>query len=434
MKVSQMNDVLSNGLLSGSAINNPNPHVPEKVKWLPILVLLALFSASIVGSFAAKYSGNGGLSVRIQAAAFIAVLIPAAMRSRNSSLPVPSHYLITLILIVVYSTLLTYYQTAASSLSNVAESGMINKTLGLTLALLSIVLGVRIFRGSEVRVALFLFGIFEACFVLLSKYMGLGFNANNLGMRMAVAGLVLFGVTKPKLIFIRYGLLTGCLFFTFSLQCRTALVAALGAIAILFLEKHTKKQRAAAGFIAVFVLGSLFFLLPTIHSVAREIAVQSLGSSNPVAKFFLSDKNRAKIDTDYLDRQHVWKRIWPRIERRPIFGHGLGTEQELVGSRSHNAFLSLLFEGGVVLLFLWLSFYGPAAKSLLDRDGKASANRDSLEGICVLLLAYMFLAGLLESSGLASISSPVNVIFLFLILHQACEKEPSPRYLVANAP
>lgn len=413
---------ISRHQLPSTSVNQRWPEA-NKIKWLPVLSLLFLFSASMLGSFASKFTGAGDLSVKIQAAAFLVVLIPAAMRSRQESLPVPSHYVMTLICIVVYTTLLTYYQTAAASMSVKAEVAMINKTLGLALALLSIVLGVRIFRSIEVRAALILFALSEITLVFTAKALGMNFNANNLGMRMAVSGLVLFALTKHKLGMLSYVLLVACLSFTFSLQCRTAIVAALGATVLLGIEKYTRRQRATAAFIAIFFLGGLFFALPTIHSVTRELAVQSLGSSNPIAQFFLSDKNKSKIDNDYFDRMHVWDHVWKRIERRPIFGHGLGTEQALMGIRSHNAFLSLMYEGGVVLLALWLTFYIPAGRSVLAREESCDAANDSLDSARVLLLSYMVLAGLLESSGLASIASPINVIFMFLTLHFSCQRK-----------
>ena len=82
--------------------------------------------------------------------------------------------------------------------------------------------------------------------------------------------------------------------------------------------------------------------------------------------------------------------------------------------RSHNAYLSLMFEGGIVLLVSWLWFYSRATSGLFNPKWIAKVGESSLFRLSLLLIVYMSLAGIVESSGLSSVSTPINLIFIFL--------------------
>ena len=307
------------------------------------------------------------------------------------------------------------------------ETVMKRKALGLILTLSVVPLAAASFRSREIRWGLILFAVCEMVLVCMARAKELEFNNNNLGMRIIVAGLVLFLLVRPA--WLGWLALGGGMFFACTLQCRTAVVAATLTLAAIHYERLTRRSRAGAVLVTLIGAVVLFLLLPVIRDVLQTLAFSYLGSQNPIAEFFLSDKDAGKIRSDYFDRSLVWEHMFERSQEHLLLGHGVGTEQAIVGMRSHNAYLSLIFEGGLTLLVAWGAFYVVAGTAMIRRitdiGSRAVRNDPEVLTRCGLaLLVYMLLAGLLETSGLGSISSPVNTIFMILAVRLTVYEPP----------
>ena len=272
----------------------------------------------------------------------------------------------------------------------------------------------RYFNSKEIALALKVFAVVEllGC-IILFRIGGEEVNANTISVRATVACMCLFTLLGP--IVLRWAAFAACLSFSLMLGCRTSAMALLGATTFLFVEKNSRKQRGLITTVSVTGFIAAILLLPFILEGLSQLAVSSLGSDNPIAKFFLHDKTSSKITYDYLDRFEVWNYAWSYIREKPFLGYGLGTEKAVMLIRCHNAYMSLIFEGGIFWLLSWLWFYGYSVTSYYNRTWLATMGQSGLFSLAAMLLFYMLLAGLVESSGLASVSTPNNLIYIFLI-------------------
>ena len=286
------------------------------------------------------------------------------------------------------------------------------KTAGVMISIVALVSSCRIFSFKEISMALRVFAVFElaGCFAVF--YLGSDINENAIAVRATVACMCLYALLPSKAM--GYGAIVGCLAFSVSLGCRTSSIALLGAVLFLHLEKNSRRQRALVLVSSFAAAVALLVLFPLVAAGMQQWAMASLGSDNPIAQFFLHDKSSAKISYDYLDRFDVWTLSLEHIREHPFLGHGMGTEHEIMKIRSHNAYLSIVFEGGIVLLLAWMWFYLRSVASLFDRRWIATVGESKLFYLALLLLVYMMMAGIVESSGLASVATPINLIFIFL--------------------
>ena len=288
------------------------------------------------------------------------------------------------------------------------------KSGGTFLSIFALVYSVRVFNHTEVTRGLILFAIVEIAGCAWLFLSNADVNPNAISVRSSVAAMCLYAILQKRLL--KIAVLGSAISFAAALSCRTSAIALTGALLFLRLERSSRKDRAPMLIVTVFAAILMLVLLPTILSAMKVVAVNSLGSQNPIARFFLHDKTSAKISTDYLDRSEVWEHSLSYIKQKPLFGYGIGTEPEILGGRSHNAYLSLLFEGGIVWLCAWLFLYGLCLANLFNKRWVSNVGDNSLYYLTMLLLGYMLLAGLVETSGLASISTPNNLIFIFLTL------------------
>lgn len=288
------------------------------------------------------------------------------------------------------------------------------KAGGCFLSLFALAYSVRVFNYTEIARALVLFSIVETVGCIWLYISGADVNPNAISVRFCVAAICVYSISPNKVL--KIAALASAIGFAAALSCRTSAVALVGAVVFLYLEKSSRKGRATL-LILTFAGATLTLIfLPVILSAMQQIAIQSLGSDNPIARFFLHDKSSAKISTDYLDRTVVWEQSLNYISKKPLLGYGIGTEQEIVGVRSHNAYLSLLFEGGVVWLGAWMFLYSLCISNLFNKKWVSNVGNNSMYYLTMLLLSYMLLAGIVETSGLASISTPNNLIFIFLTI------------------
>ena len=288
------------------------------------------------------------------------------------------------------------------------------KSGGSFLTIFALAYSVRVFNHAEITRALVLFSIVETAGGIWLFASGADVNPNAISVRVCVAGMCLYAIFDRKIL--KIAALAGALTFSAILLCRTSAVALVGAVVFLRLEQSSRKGRGPLLVVTFFISIFSLIFMPVILAGMQQVAVDSLGSENPIARFFLHDKTSAKISSDYLDRTEVWEYSLGYIKKKPLLGHGIGTEQEFLGGRSHNAYLSLLFEGGIIWLGAWVFLYSLCLSNLFNKKWILNVGDNSLYYLTMLLLGYMLLAGLVETSGLASISTPNNVIFIFLTI------------------
>ena len=70
-----------------------------------------------------------------------------------------------------------------------------------------------------------------------------------------------------------------------------------------------------------------------------------------LGRFAAGAKDAQDVKEDPLDRRSVWEASMSRISERPLLGFGIGAESFVSDRGSHNAYLSLLIEGGVLHLY-----------------------------------------------------------------------------------
>ncbi len=288
------------------------------------------------------------------------------------------------------------------------------KALGTILTISALMLGAFAYKSREIQWGLQLFALVELTGTFLLYRSGADVNPNALSVRASVAGMCLFALLPSRALC--FAFLGGSLLFSFVIGCRTSVVATVGAVVFFYVERTSRKNRVPTLLgMFVIVVGLLVFF-PTIMSAVQKVLISNLGSDNPLAEFLLHDKSASKIRTDFLDRFEVWGHSWRYIQRRPVLGYGLGLESELMNARSHNAYLSLLFEGGILFLAAWMSFYIAVLANLFNQKWVMKAGESRLFYLAMMLLGYMLLAGIVESSGLASMSTPANTVFIFLAI------------------
>lgn len=301
------------------------------------------------------------------------------------------------------------------ALNDRAIQSCVLKTGGLVFIFVTMANCVPLFSAREVRNALVGFALVEGSTVLIASFaLGLDLNPNAVGVRVSTCGLLLFASLPNRLA--RLAGLTVALAIAFILQCRTSMIATIGAIAAGHFEVRTRGARGSLFVVAMLAVLTMAVFGDDFKQSLQDLAAANLRSDNPIARFFLSDKDHSDLSGDYLDRQHVWSAMLRFVEERPFLGYGIGTESALFHVRSHNAYLSLLIEGGAALLVSWLFVYSLFISQTMNPLWTKHFADGAIGKSQVLLFAYLALAALVESSGVGSISTPNNIVFLFLTL------------------
>lgn len=317
-------------------------------------------------------------------------------------------------LVAIFSALAI---SETSGFSQIQKITVFGKSASLCSLFVIYRLTAHLFYEKELLHGLFIFAIVELSTQIFFFFiLNFDLNANSVGLRFSTSALVLYCL-MPRRFRLFPLALTAPLLFT--LQCRTALLGLAITIVVGFFEKQSRFKREAYVLMAAigFIMFTLFFT--SIQGQIQELAIRSLNNDNLIAEFFLSDKNERKLKYDMLDRQEVWSSSIERIRERPLRGYGIGSESILFGTRSHSAYLSLQIEGGVLFLIGWIILYGSFGKLTFSNDWLIYfANRKEYV-ISVHLFTYMLIAGLVETSGLGSIASATNLIFLFLFFYMS---------------
>lgn len=376
---------------------------------------LALNSSmvSVMGSKLGAFSSTVGHA--LAALSLIGLIALTWFRNRRFSFnSLPQSLKLSLITLCVVTGLLGMYGVGSPSVESYLKRLVILKSAGVLISLYALASSSRVFSFEEIVNGLYIFSFVEltGCFLLF--YLGGDVNENAIAVRAAVASMCLYTLLPHR--WMGVAAIFGCLVFATKLGCRTSSVALVSALSFLYIEKRSRKQRSLVLVVTFTAMTLLLVFFPLVISALQQLATASLGSENPIARFFLHDKSSAKISYDYLDRYDVWAFAWEHIRYHLILGHGLGTEHEIMDIRSHNAYLSLMFEGGVTLLLAWLWFYLRSVVALFDRRYIATVGESKLFYLSSILMVYMLLAGIVESSGLSSVATPINLIFVFLTI------------------
>lgn len=109
------------------------------------------------------------------------------------------------------------------------------------------------------------------------------------------------------------------------------------------------------------------------------------------------------LDTGGTGRLDIWMnafRVMAEAPYRLLFGFGTGSSNDLIGWATHNVFIQLLLEGGIVSLGLFLSFLWMWSKRLYKKDTTCFA----------ILLGCIAMAMTLS----------VNTVYYFWIVYIVC--------------
>ena len=405
--------------MNGFAVNSlpqqafmlPARRASQKGSLFAAMVLGLSFNASmasVMGSTLGMFSTSVGHA--IAAGALVGLIVFGWFRTKRFTLSsLPLNLKASVVALCVTTFLLGAY---GYMLGGGQQNIILFKTGGILVSFFALASSSRNFNYNEVRRGLLIFAIVELVGCILVFRVGSDVNENAIAVRATVACMCLFTLLRSK--WLGWLAVIGCLSFSVMLDCRTSAVAFIGSIAFLQIEKHSRRQRGLVLFLSMTALICSLIVIPFLMSALEQLALASLGSDNPIAKFFLHDKTASKVSYDYLDRFDVWSYSWEFIREKPLLGYGLGTEKAIMRVRCHNGYLSLMFEGGAVFLLAWLWFYARSIASFFDRRWVATVGNSELFYLVTILLSYMLVAAIVESSGLASVSTPINLIFIFL--------------------
>ena len=392
----------------------PQRRAIAKPSFFAALVLGLTFNASLVSVMGSKlgfFSSSVGNALAAGSLLFL-ILLTWFRRQQVSFKSLPTAFKTSILILCVVTCLLGLYAVASPSVDRALKTSVVLKTGGTVISLVALTMAARMFTFAEVSRGLLIFSIVELVGCILIFRANTDVNENAIAVRATVACMCLYTLLPNKIL--GFAAVGGCLAFSVSLGCRTSAMALLGAIGSLEVEKRTRNKRGVVVIASIIGFSFLVLFIPWLVVGLKSLATASLGSDNPIAQFFLHDKSADKISYDFFDRFDVWSYSWEHIREKPVLGYGIGTEHAIMQVRSHNAYLSLMFEGGIVLLVSWLWFYSRATSGLFNPKWIAKVGESSLFRLSLLLIVYMSLAGMVESSGLSSVSTPINLIFIFL--------------------
>ena len=166
----------------------------------------------------------------------------------------------------------------------------------------------------------------------------------------------LFRLTFSQRVWLRLYML-GCLALLVVTETRSAWLSCVGMFFIYALIKERKFL-----FILLLVMG-LLFLVPQV-----QVRLKDLSEGTGVTK---SEKLNSMTW-----RIKLWESSVEAIKRRPIFGYGIGSFEQMSkeffkldkkGAPAHNVYLELMFELGLVGLLSYLAIYFTVLKAYFHR-------------------------------------------------------------------
>ena len=256
--------------------------------------------ASVMGSTLGMFSSSVGHV--IAAGALVGLIVFGWFRTKRFTLSsLPLNLKASVVALCVTTFLLGAY---GYMLGGGQQNIILFKTGGILVSFFALASSSRNFNYNEVRRGLLIFAIVELVGCILVFRVGSDVNENAIAVRATVACMCLFTLLRSK--WLGWLAVIGCLSFSVMLDCRTSAVAFIGSIAFLQIEKRSRRQRGLVLFLSMTALICSLIVIPFLMSALEQLALASLGSDNPIAKFFLHDKTASKVSYDYLDRFDVW--------------------------------------------------------------------------------------------------------------------------------
>lgn len=195
------------------------------------------------------------------------------------------------------------------------------------------------------------------------------------------------------------------------LESRTATVALVSSILSWRLMRTIKPNKATIIFVMFALLTMLLFIYQGGGRLLQDLAISHMDSGHPLAEFFLNDKDVDKVNEDLFDRRAYWNAAVESIKRNPLLGIGYGEPLPdaylfggVGGRRAHNAYLEIGYQTGLLVCVVWVAFYFFVYLFFALRVARCDSRVVDIVGF--ISISYLILAGMMESSGLLSLSVP----------------------------
>lgn len=287
------------------------------------------------------------------------------------------------------------------------QSSLVSAVAWLALTLLAIWSAGRL-SVRELKLALVAYPLVDLP-ILLTTLVG-EVNPNALAARVAAASLVAAWAWPTWVL--RLGVAALALGVAVWMESRTAATTLLIALAWLgWVSTQWFRWYHALGFLLLPVV-----LLVLLNSQLQSSLVEALPGE---VGGFLTEGRRQTGAASIHKRDLPWTAASYLLRRDPLTGIGFAREEEAIRDltgqklRAHSAYLSIALAVGIPAaisgVFSYIAAFLSAAR--VPREQRQPSFALLLLGV----LAYLFLAGLVESAGLFSLNTPANVLFMLLL-------------------
>lgn len=190
----------------------------------------------------------------------------------------------------------------------------------------------------------------------------------------------------------------------------TGTIVALIVIAIVRLNAAERSAR-----ILMITLFGIFLVAGVYYRT--QLSVSS-------AEFFQVNDEYRGLDTGVTGRVTVWRETWKLFEANPMVGVGFRAHEARLGpgSSSHNGYLALLAEIGIVGFLSVMYLVGAGAVFLYKRA--ANKNGEFAPSILLGLVAGYLVVALFERY-LLNVGNPTSLLFMVAIT-AACRRVRAP--------
>lgn len=196
---------------------------------------------------------------------------------------------------------------------------------------------------------------------------GVLINSNDIGLRLAVSGILTFSFLQKKNYIYILPLLGIFLYFVIISGSRKAiLVLVAGIFGLIFMKSKNQIALIRNG-ILILILSALVMYLLLNVPLLYEIA------GSRFEGMFNSFINGSSEDSSIIERSLMISRGLNLIESRPLFGYGMGSFAYLssLGVYSHNNYIEMMVGIGIFGTILYYSIYIIIIKNLLEKITKS---------------------------------------------------------------
>lgn len=166
------------------------------------------------------------------------------------------------------------------------------------------------------------------------------------------------------------------LVFVFSVMYLTSIpnLICLIMVPVFIIWKINSKKIRTALFLLFFIAPSILLILPSVQNKLYDNV--RFKQDFQEAKTMLVNIFTHKPDRNTNIRAQVWSCALNEFAKKPIFGHGIGSENDVIKKCSnnelnaHNYFFSILVTGGIILFFAFMIFLRHSFKIALITKNK----------------------------------------------------------------